>query len=197
MLRLKVGATAGVVLAAPVWLWQVWRFVVPALRRGERRYAVAFVTVSTLLFVAGAYLASTIAPQGLGFLLTIGDEVQTTALTGQSYFAFVLALLLVFGISFELPLLVVALNLVGVLPHATLTRCRRGIVFGLFIFAAIATPGQDPISMLALAAALVLLFELAVLVARVHDARVRRRTAPTPEDLDTSSEIDTTPSPLP
>ena len=196
MLRLKVGATAGVVLAAPVWLWQVWRFVVPALRRGERRYAVAFVTVSTLLFVAGAYLAHTIAPQGLGFLLTIGDEVQTTALTGQSYFAFVLGLLVVFGISFELPLLVVALNLAGVLPHATLARCRRGIVFGLFAFAAIATPGQDPISMLVLATALVLLFELAVMVARVHDARARRRTAQTSDDLDTPSDIDTTPSPL-
>src|SRR6185369_13174634 len=137
-LRLKVGATAGVVLACPVWLHQVW----------------VFVTAAALLFAAGAVLAFIVVGQGLGFLLTVGDQIQTTALSGDAYFGFVIALLLIFGISFELPLLVVMLNRVGVLSHATLRRCRRGLVFGLFVFAAIATPGQDPISMTALAVAL-------------------------------------------
>ncbi|MGH3866731.1 MAG: twin-arginine translocase subunit TatC [Pseudonocardiaceae bacterium] len=176
-LRMQVAIAAGAVLTAPIWIYQIWAFITPGLYAKERKFALTFVGSASVLFAGGAVLAYYVVPTGLSFLANLGSGQFITALTGQSYVGFLLTMLMVFGLTFELPLLVVMLNRVGVLPYAKLQSWQRGILFGLFVLAAVATPGNDPISMLALAFALVVLFEAAVLIARAHDRVVARQRA--------------------
>ncbi|WP_112261744.1 twin-arginine translocase subunit TatC [Lentzea terrae] len=171
LVQLQVGTAAGAVLLSPLWLYQIWAFITPGLYAKERNFARVFVGIGALLFVAGAVLAYLVVPEGLKVLLGFGSGNWTTALTGSKYINFVITMLFIFGVSFLLPLVVVMLNRAGVVSYERLAKWRRGLMMGLFVFAAIATPGTDPISMVVLALALVLLFELAIQLARIHDKR--------------------------
>jgi sec-independent protein translocase protein TatC len=170
-IRLKVACLAGAVLSAPIWLYQLWAFITPGLKRNERRYGLSFVASSTGLFAGGAVLAYLFLGAGLRMLLGLAGNGVVVALTAQDYIGFILSLLVAFGVSFEVPLLVVLLNLVGILSYATLTRSRRWIFFLTLVFAAFVTPTQDPFTMLAMAGPMILLFEITIQIARVRDKR--------------------------
>ena len=177
MLRLKVGFLAGLVLSSPVWLWQIWSFITPGLHKNERRWTLSFVALAVTLFVAGAVLAYFIVDQGLELLMSIGSEFQISAMSGQQYYSFVLALIIIFGVSFEVPLVIIMLNLAGLLAYDQIEGKRRIIIVSLFIFAAVATPGQEPFSMIVLALSLCLLVELAFQFCRINDKRRTKKQA--------------------
>jgi sec-independent protein translocase protein TatC len=177
LLRLKIGMIAGAVLSAPFWLYQLWAFVTPGLKRNERRYTVAFVAASTLLFASGAFLAWLTLRKGLELLLSLAGDEVAFQLTAPDYLGFVISLLVAFGLSLELPLIAVALNLVGILSYDVLRKSRRWIFFLTIVFAAFITPTQDPFTMLAMAVPMIVLFEAAIQIARVVDKRRAKRDA--------------------
>ncbi|SDD26032.1 sec-independent protein translocase protein TatC [Geodermatophilus telluris] len=198
-IRLKVSLLAGAVLSAPVWLYQLWAFITPGLKRNEKRYGITFVLVSSTLFALGAVLAYVSLSAGLELLLGLAGDGVVIALTAQDYIGFVLSLLVAFGVSFEVPLVAVALNAVGVLSYDVLRRSRRWIFFLTIVFAAFVTPTQDPFTMLLMAGPMIVLFELAIQVARLVDRRRARRDAR--EHFhevadDEASPLDARPSPL-
>lgn len=172
---LKLSLYVGLIASSPVWLYQLWRFVTPGLHQNERRYAVAFVGASFCLFALGAVVAFITLSNGLHFLLSFATGGLTSLLTFDSYLSYVVAMVLVFAVSFEFPLLVIMLNLVNVLSYDRLRRWTRAVIFGIFVFAAVATPSQDPFTMLALALPMSGLYGLSIAFAYVHDRRAARR----------------------
>jgi sec-independent protein translocase protein TatC len=199
LIRLKIAFIAGVVVSAPFWLYQVWGFITPGLKRNEKRYGVAFVAASSSLFALGAVLAYVSLKAGLALLLGLAGDNVAIALTAQDYIGFVISILLAFGVSFELPLIAVVLNLVGMLSHAALSKSRRWIYFLTIVFAAFITPTQDPFTMLLMAGPMCVLFEIAIQVARIVDRRRARRAAADELaglDDDEASPLDATPSRL-
>lgn len=196
--RLKVSVIAGAVFTGPLWLYQIWAFITPGLRKNERKYTVVFIIASTVLFAAGMSLAYIVLAKGLNILLTQAGEGVQALLTVDSYLSFVTLMLVIFGAAFELPLLVVMANLAGVLSAKVLKKSQRVAIFLIFLFAAVATPSTDPFTMSAMALPMVVLFEAAVLFAVVHDRRKRRRRAAAATtshlDDDEPSQVDAVPT---
>ncbi|MEU8346472.1 twin-arginine translocase subunit TatC [Actinomadura meyerae] len=177
-LKLKISCIIGAVVSAPVWLYQMWAFIAPGLYQRERRWTYVFLAAAVPLFFVGTGLAYLTVDKGLAiFLGFVADDVKPL-ITVDSYLGYVLTMLLVFGLTFELPLFVVVLNLAGVLSSSRIRRSQRLILFGIFVFAAVATPSADPFTMLALALPTVLLFEVAALLAFLNDRRRANRPDP-------------------
>ncbi|MCW2528363.1 MAG: Sec-independent protein translocase, TatC subunit, partial [Pseudonocardiales bacterium] len=202
--KLKISAIAGVVGTSPLWLYQIWAFVTPGLRKNERRYTIVFVITSSTLFLAGMALAYGVLYTGLRVLIEQSGNGTQATLSIEKYISFIVLLMLVFGASFELPLLIVMLNLLRILPYRILKKWQRLSIFLIFVFAGVATPTADPFTMLAMAIPMLILFELAVLFSFFHDRRRARRQAeeaepeladdepsvinPLPERLDSGTE---------
>ena len=176
MLQLKLCTFVAIGATSPYWLWQIWAFILPGLSPRERKWSWLFIAIAGPLFLAGMALGFYIMPKGLAVLIAFTQtEVENLVDVGR-LIGFMTQMLLVFGLAFEIPLFVVMLNLVGVLPGRVLARYRPWIVLGTFVFAAVATPSTDPISMCFLAAPMLVLFGISEVVTRAID-RIRARRA--------------------
>ncbi|MFD8076215.1 twin-arginine translocase subunit TatC [Streptomyces sp. NPDC059718] len=198
-LALKVSITAGVIASSPVWLYQLWAFVAPALHRNEKKYTLAFLGAGIPLFLTGAAVAYWTLPTTARVLISFTPDNATNLLPVDDFLDLATRMVLVFGLSFELPLLLVLLNLGGIITARRMTGWWRAMLMGITLFAAIATPSTDPLSMLLLAAPISLLYLAACAIAWCNDHR-RGRTGSagpdeSPEDVPASS-LDLTPAPV-
>lgn len=166
LLRLKVSAFAGLLLALPVLLFQLWRFVTPGLEQREKRYAVPFILSSTALFSLGAWFAFLVLPTGIRFLLSFAGPPLEPFITFQDYLSFLIFMVLAFGLSFEFPLLLVFLALVGIVTSRQLRSWRKYALFLAFVVGAVATPSQDPYTQVVFSVPLYILYEVSILVIR-------------------------------
>jgi sec-independent protein translocase protein TatC len=172
MFRIKMSAYLGIAICMPYLLWQLWRFISPGLYQNERRYASAFVLSATMLFAMGAYVAYLTLPAALGFLTSVGGDEVTFEFTPEKYVMLIVYMMIAFGIGFEFPIVLVALQLVGVLKPQQLRDFRRFGIVIIFVIAAVITPSADPISLFALSLPMVLFYEISILIGLVI---VRRR----------------------
>ena len=184
VLQLQVSAVTGLLLSSPVWLYQLWRFVTPGLRRHERRWAIGFVIVAVPLFAAGVMLAYVVLPYGLELLFGFTPQNVENIVAVDRYLSFFIRMVIVFGVGFLAPLMLVLLNFAGILTGKKLLSWWRWIIFIVFIFSAVATPTGDPINMLLLAGPILLLMTLAILICLANDKRRARKAGTTYDEWD-------------
>ncbi|MGJ6978927.1 twin-arginine translocase subunit TatC [Aestuariimicrobium soli] len=189
MLMLKIGGVAGLILSCPIWLYQLWAFILPGLLANEKKYAVRFLGAAIPLFLAGVALGYWISPKGFAVLMNFNPAGVQNLNELSEFLAFLMRMLLVFGLSFLLPVVVVALNMLGVLKAATLNKYRNLSIFGCFLFGAIATPSVDPFSMLALSIPMVAMFFVSVGICTVNDRRRAEKAAASGEVVLDESKI--------
>ncbi len=178
-LRVKVAVIAGVILSSPVWLYQIWAFVAPGLYSREKRWSYIFLGTAVPLFLIGATLAYWSLGRSMHYLLGLTPEHVANLIQVDQYMSFVMTMLLAFGIAFEVPLLIVMLNMAGILTHERFRKWRRVMIFGVFLIAGMANPSPDPITMLILGGACAALVEVAEFIVWSNDRR-RARLHPDP-----------------
>lgn len=175
--RLRIATYGGIILALPVILWQVWRFIVPALHAKEKRYAIPFIASSVLLFALGGFIAYATLEKALEFLISWSGNDVDQAFQVSKYVRLVGLMVAAFGVGFLFPVLLVFLQLVGVLTPRSLLGYWRFAIVGIFVLAAVITPSGDPISLLALSIPMCILYFLSISVGWLVLRRRRKREA--------------------
>ncbi len=175
LLILMIAALGGLVLTSPVWLYQVWAYIAPALLAKEKKYALAFLSAAVPLFLAGVAVGYLIMPQAIAVMLGFTPVAVSNLIYVDDFLKLMFQLMIVFGLGFIMPVIVVTLNLMGVVSAKALASARPYVLFGCAVFGAAATPGGDPFSMLALAIPMMLLFVIAEQICKVNDKRRAKR----------------------
>ncbi|WP_346057946.1 twin-arginine translocase subunit TatC [Leucobacter alluvii] len=175
--KVQIALFIAVLIASPVWLYQVWAFLAPGLTRREKLTGVGFIGAAVPLFLGGAYAGWLVLPNIVRLMASFQPEEDAFYLTARNYLDFAIKLLLAVGVGFVLPVLLVMLNFIGVLRGAAIIRSWRVAILVIILFAAIATPAADLMSMFLLAAPIIVLYFAAAGVALLHDRRVDKRRA--------------------
>lgn len=175
-LQIKVALLVGVILAAPIWLYQIWAFVLPGLKKREKTLAFAFFVGAIPFFAAGVTLGYYILPVAIKVLLGFTPDNLTNLIRFDDYLDFVLRVILLFGIAFELPVFLLALNAAGALTGRAILKPWRVAVFLIFLFVAAFTPTGDPLTMLALALPLCALYFAAGGISLLIDKRREKKS---------------------
>jgi sec-independent protein translocase protein TatC len=168
----------GLIVTCPIWLYQIWAFIAPGLYAREKKWTYLFVGTAAPLFLGGASLAYFVMSRGLKYLLALAPSGIEVLPTISNYLSYFQAMLLGFGLAFELPLALVLANRVGILSHERMAKWRRYMIFAVFVFSGIASPSPDPVTMLLLAVPCVVLIELAELLIWMNDRRRARIPSP-------------------
>ena len=172
-LHIKVAVIAGLIVTSPFWLYQIWAFVAPGLYSREKRWTYAFLGTSVPLFGLGCYFAYLAMNRGLQFFISMSGGL-TAMYTADTYIGYWIAMILGFGLCFEIPLFLVVLNLTRVVTHERFRKWRRMIIFLIFVFAGIASPSPDPLTMLMLGGIVIVLVEVAEILMYFNDKRWAR-----------------------
>lgn len=178
--QLKISLVAGILISSPVWLWQAWAFILPALHRNEKKWAALLTGTGAPLFIGGAALAYIVLPKAINVLIGFVPDGVDSLVTGAEYFDFIVRMMLVFGVAAEIPLVVILLNRLGIVSASQLARARAWTIVGIFVFAAVATPSTDPLSMLFLAVPMTVLYLFSEIIAKLTD---RKRSKASPAEL--------------
>jgi sec-independent protein translocase protein TatC len=181
-LHIKVSVIAGIILTSPIWLYQLWAFVAPGLYSREKRWTYAFLGSAVPLFGLGCFFAYLAMSRGLEFFLSMAGGL-TAFFTADSYLGYWIAMIIGFGLCFEVPLFLVILNLARIVTHERFKKWRRLIIFLVFVFAGIASPSPDPLTMLLLGGIVVVLVEVAEVLIYLNDKRYARNHPDLYEDL--------------
>lgn len=174
-IMIKVSLFLALIMASPVWLYELWAFIVPGLKKKEKRTALGFIAAAVPLLLLGIYLGYWVLPHALIFFLGLTPDVAVNLITIPEYLSFVLRLLLAFGLSMIIPVLLVGLNMIGILPGRVIVKNWRITVFLICLVAAMAAPGGDALTMFVLAGPLLVLFAAATVVCLINDKRRAKR----------------------
>lgn len=187
--RLKLSLAIGLVVSSPIWMWQIWAFILPALHRHERRWAALLAATGAPLFAAGVTVGYLVLPKGIEVLISFAPDSVNVLLSLGDYLNFVIRTVLVFGVAAQIPLVVVMLNRLGLVTAKQLVAARPWTIIGIFIFAAVATPSTDPLTMLFLAVPMTVLYLISEIIAKLTD-RKRRKAIGTEVPEDQAAPID-------
>lgn len=188
--RLKLSLAIGLVISSPLWMWQIWAFILPALHRNEKRWAALLAATGAPLFAGGVTVGYLVLPKGIEVLIGFAPESINVLLSLGDYLSFMIRTVLVFGVAAQIPLVVVMLNRLGIASSRQLAKARPWTVIGIFIFAAVATPSTDPLTMLFLAVPMTLLYLVSEVIAKLTDRKRKKVAAATELRDDEVSPLD-------